>query len=168
MMIGAILIVVFGKRFFKPKRSVNMVEWMYRIENAGALMLHDELCAVQSKAAFFDLVNIEEIPRDFEPTIFLTSNVTANIQRIVLLRLEAEGIVTQGTFEAMFPNAAPKAAEVAAAEAPEAVLVASARASVAPTSKDSTAPPSLRLVTPAGEPDHDWIDGRIVPKISAG
>lgn len=122
-----------SKAFVRRKIPTKFSDWLPEVESACVDVVRTDLYAADAKRRLVELVG--EIPKDFDPTIWLTCRLGEGVQRTALIAAEREGIAPAGTYERVFGVRAT---------------------SDAPT---SAAPPDTTDL-----PNVVWLDGRLQPR----
>jgi hypothetical protein len=158
--------MVFGRNI--PR---DMQKWQDEVERVAVQCIQADLWVAESKARLVELIG--QVPKDFDPTVFLGCQIAAGIHRAVLIEAEKKGLVNAGLFEKVYGVSLEQASLGVQGAPPPASLPPPP--SVPPPSLHPAHPPALRLVTPSSQisrpdpdevPDVMFVNGRCIPKVS--
>ena len=121
--VAAFFLLRLVERMFRRSVPQDMQRWRDALERAAIAVIHADLAAAETKAHLFELIGT--IPKDFDPTAFLTLQLAAGVHRAVLAEAEQRGLVRAGTFQNVYgatvespPVEAPGVVDVKPAEPP--------------------------------------------------
>lgn len=102
---GAGLIGYFGPSLWRS-RSQTFQRWQEDIRFRAIRVIDTEAEAAEAKRELFEAIG--ELPKDFDPTMFLAVDLGTGIQRAVLFAAEERGLVQRGTFERIYQRPLPE------------------------------------------------------------
>lgn len=97
---GAGLIGLVVAWWHKRRPARGMLEWHAEVERRAVAVVQSDLQAAEAKAHLLELIG--EMPKDFNPTVFLTVDLSAGFQRAAMHQAEQLGLVPRGTFARVY------------------------------------------------------------------
>lgn len=80
-----------------PRR---MDDWMVEVEVTANACIVADLESARAKSRLVELIG--QIPRDFDPSVFLACNIAEGIQRAVIFQAEQEGLIPAGVADRVY------------------------------------------------------------------
>jgi hypothetical protein len=164
-----IVLRVLDRMFFGRNVPKDMQRWQDEVERAAVRCIQADLFAAESKAQLVELIG--QVPKDFDPTVFLGVQVAAGIHRAVLIEAEKKGLVREGLFEKVY-GVSLEQASLGAQMSP---MPPTPMPPSSPPPSGTHSRPPLHLVTtpppaPVVEqeevPDVTFVNGRCVPRVA--
>lgn len=98
---GAGLITYWGLHIAEARRgSKTFGRWLEDGRRLCYRVIDTDALAAEAKRELFEWIG--ELPKDFNPTVFLTVDLARGLQQAVLYEAEHQGLVRAGTFERIF------------------------------------------------------------------
>lgn len=109
LMVIALRLVPRALRAWGVHVRKSQADWQDEVERTAIACLHADLESARTKARLVELIG--EIPKEFDPAVFLGCSIAAGVQRAVLQRAEEEGLIPAGMIERVFVEPEPAKAE---------------------------------------------------------
>jgi len=94
MAVGLLVTMRALPRFFARQPIRDFERWLPAVERASSNAVRASLYAAAAQKELVELIG--ELPKDFEPTVWLACNVAQGVQRSVLVEAERQGLIPAG------------------------------------------------------------------------